>query len=86
MTVETERLCDEPGCDLPAFECVLPDGALNGYYCSKHAFDNGFCKMCGMFWAGMESFDFGNGYCDTCQVEVDIIDGTYDEPEDDDPD
>jgi len=72
-------LCDEDGCEKEGCECTLPDGTLGGRYCTTHAFRNGFCKGCGMFWAGIESFDFGSGYCDNCRTD-------WDEPEWDEDD
>ncbi len=72
--VDIEGLrCMEEGCGNIGFECYLPDdGDEASYaYCAEHAFDNGFCKRCGQFWAGIESFDFGKGYCDNCQYELD---------------
>jgi hypothetical protein len=41
-------------------------------YCFEHAAENGFCYSCGIFCAGIESFDFGEyrGLCDICADEV----------------
>lgn len=54
------------------------------YFCPTHAFDNGYCKGCGRFFGGIESFDFGSGYCDDCQNEIDRNDELDDELDDDD--
>lgn len=42
------------------------------YLCFEDAIKQGFCGICGLFCAGMESFDFGRfpGYCDNCQDEI----------------
>ena len=32
---------------------------------------NGYCAGCGMFYAGIERFDFGGGFCEECQAELD---------------
>lgn len=40
------------------------------YYCWEHAQRNGFCKLCGEFWGGVESFDFGSGFCENCADTV----------------
>jgi hypothetical protein len=66
--------CDEEGCAEQGIPCWLPDemdGEPGAYYCSKHAFENGYCKWCGRFFGGIEHFDFGQGYCDDCQSEID---------------
>lgn len=53
--------CQEAGCTLDGFACYLPDYDSTNepyFYCSEHAFNNGFCKMCGSFNGGLESFEF----------------------------
>jgi len=40
------------------------------FYCANHAQAGGFCYSCGGFFGGMESFDFGDGLCDDCEVEM----------------
>ncbi|MCK6483768.1 MAG: hypothetical protein HUU22_19030 [Phycisphaerae bacterium] len=72
--------------DLPLVECHYPDGDDAGIYCSEHMPDC-FCIGCGVFSAGIESFDFPvehgllPGYCDCCSDmirtdagELDLID------------
>ena len=64
--------CEEPGCtSFDAFPCVHePDEKNPSLFCSEHAFQHGYCSICGQFWAGIESFDFGPGYCENCKSEV----------------
>ncbi len=88
------RRCDEKGCKgVAQVWCFLPGDytpegeEFDGAYCSEHAEQNGFCRMCGQFWAGVESFHFGtyHGYCDNCRYEVEREeDLEYDEWEDSD--
>jgi hypothetical protein len=63
--------CDHEGCYEEGEECFLPEGNAFGepdcYYCPAHVFEHGFCAGCGQFWSGVESFDFGNGFCDNCK-------------------
>jgi hypothetical protein len=62
--------CQHPGCTNGANPCFLePWGQPYEYYCFTHAFEHGYCKGCGQFFAGIESFDFGPGYCDNCRAE-----------------
>lgn len=69
--------CEKDGCAKEGKPCYLPDwgdepsdGKPDFYYCYEHIHSQGFCKMCGQFWAGVESFDFGNGYCDNCNFAL----------------
>lgn len=73
------HLCQEPGCMRPAIACEVPwvIGDPLGkepdyeWYCPVHAHKNGYCYMCGHFWAGVEMFDFNrSGLCENCQSEV----------------
>lgn len=66
---EHPQTCNEEGCANEGMACYYshlheePDG----WYCGKHAHDAGFCPGCGLFWAGIESFDFSRtGYCENC--------------------
>lgn len=69
------KLCQHEGCDQPGIECELPwvygdpidKPPEYEYYCAEHAFEHGYCYMCGHFWAGCEAFDFGRGHlCPNC--------------------
>lgn len=77
--------CLNKGCTERGEPCILRAGYgveekdVVYWYCSKHSQRHGFCFMCGEFWGGMESFDFGNGLCPNCKDEVE--EDEYDEPE-----
>lgn len=65
------KKCMEEGCTNDGLECMLPDGDEPYTYCMDHAGPNGFCKMCGSFWGGIESFEFIHpNICDDCQTEI----------------
>jgi hypothetical protein len=76
-----EAPCQHYGCKEMGFACYLPDPEYEPeYFCSEHAFDHGYCKMCGSFNGGIESFEFINGgYCDECMTEMELNDGIDDE-------
>jgi hypothetical protein len=62
--------CEEPGCDEEGCPCYLePWGKIHSFYCVEHSQIHGFCVGCGQFWGGIESFDFGPGWCDNCALE-----------------
>lgn len=52
--------------------CLDPWERPIAYLCSTHARRQGFCGGCGLFCAGITSFDFGEppGFCDNCQAEI----------------
>lgn len=87
------HICMEDGCwKLDTVACFLPDydspiileenDKPSYYYCHEHC--NGFCRRCGQFWSGIESFDFQHpSYCDNC---YDQITDNYDEGQEDDYD
>lgn len=74
--------CEHEGCNREGSPCFLnaddKGDDPNGYYCFEHAQEAGFCYLCGMFWGGIESFDFGDGRCDNCRSEGDYDDGYWD--------
>lgn len=83
--------CEQENCEEEAIECILIDidgSEHKAYFCSKHAYDNGFCGLCGHFFAGFEFFDFpeayGNirGYCDECSEMIKTECGEYNDYED----
>lgn len=39
-------------------------------YCMECVQKLGYCYICGEFWAGVGSFDFGPGYCENCAAEI----------------
>jgi hypothetical protein len=66
-----------------AIECRLSPGddEPDYRYCADCADKNGFCICCGIFSAGVDSFDFGRypGYCDNCQDELRADDERWEE-------
>lgn len=73
--IENGIQCEQDGnpCYLNPF-----DPEPNGFYCYEHSHDEGFCPMCNIFWAGVESFDFGRGLCPNCQDEIDAEEHDWD--------
>jgi len=84
--------CEHKNCEEEeAIECILIDNLGNEhteYLCSEHAYESGFCCLCGHFFAGFEWFDFpeahGNirGYCDECSDMIRDECGENDREED----
>jgi hypothetical protein len=92
--IETLKLikhqCEEPGCTEQGSQCHLLDyGDHSGpavdvyeYYCPEHATKNGYCWLCGEFWAGNEEFDLEPSHlCPNCKSEVDSESGEVDPEE-----
>lgn len=80
-----QRQCQHPGCTKEGIPCLLQwwDETPEEYFCSKHAFKHGYCPGCGVFWAGVESFDFGSsGLCEQCLDQIRADTGYYDEEDD----
>lgn len=75
MTESKTENCRHPGCSENGTGCFLPDnqtGEPDEYYCLNHCQEHGYCYMCGQFWGGVESFEFGSilggieGLCENC--------------------
>lgn len=67
------NFCAEKGCGAKGYECwYAPWEKAEVLYCSTHAQQHGFCRGCGAFCAGIESFDFGpyHGFRDNCAWEI----------------
>ncbi len=52
------------------------------YLCGKHMFQSGYCPGCGLFWGGVESFEFSDHHlCENCESELreedDEMEATY---------
>ena len=87
-----DGMCHEPGCTEHGMACWLPDYYGTGgtrpdaYYCHRHIEHTGFCKGCGSFWGGIESFDFAlhgyPGYCDNCAFQLRADDRPWNGPDD----
>lgn len=81
--------CEHPGCRNEGAQCYYPNGDIlaspDAWYCGLHAHRAGFCKGCGQFWGGVESFEFNRqGLCDDCQMDEDSEGERGDEPFEDD--
>lgn len=83
--------CQQDGCQAEGIACYLPDwddepkgdSRPDFYYCWEHCQQNGFCKLCGQFWGGVEMFDFGSGFCEFCEDAVQYDFGEYDRADED---
>jgi len=74
-----QHRCEVKGCKEEPIPCIrYADDPEPSWICPGHASDLGFCSICGLFWAGIESFDFGPGCCEHCAAEVE------EEPNEDD--
>lgn len=86
-----KAVCQEEGNAI--FSIFQPDEPI-GYYCDEHCFENGACRGCYQFLAGLESFDFSqSGFCGGCDEEIardfsdyDGDDDEYNYDDDDDDD
>jgi len=79
---EPRHTCDHDGCEQDGDPCFLPDdpeGKPSHHYCDAHAHENGFCSLCGGFFGGIESFEFGNGLCEICDDAVRSDAGEFDD-------
>jgi hypothetical protein len=65
--------CWEPGCDRDGAAVFAPwEDQPCAAYCGEHAAKNGFCRGCGYFSAGFESFDFSKRprFCSDCVSQI----------------
>ncbi len=67
-----EHRCQCEGCSsTDTVACTLDDETGDpDYFCIEHAPFMGHCYICGQFWGGIESFDFGPGYCEHCRGDI----------------
>ena len=69
---ERQPFCQN--CRAPyAIRCRLIDDKTLDYHvetlCGECAVNNGYCRGCGEFWAGVSSFDFSTtGICENCRA------------------
>jgi hypothetical protein len=72
--------CQEPGCKQKGEPCFYPNGETE-FCCWDHKAKHGFCKYCGQFWGGIESFHFHGmpGVCDECEEEIKYQNGEFDD-------
>lgn len=75
--------CQQCGED-NATACYLPepysrDRMPDEMLCAVHAGRAGYCRSCGDFWGGIESFEFLHpGLCDNCDDQIRADFGTDD--------
>lgn len=91
MTDEKERIkCQHENCTEEGTPCFFPDNETetpDEYFCTEHAFDQGYCYLCGQFFSGIERFDFPETYggirglCESCDDEIKTELEEYDEEE-----
>lgn len=79
--------CAEDGCWAKGRDCYLPDNEdrkPDEWLCGEHSHGAGYCRSCGQFNGGIESFDFRrNGLCDNCDYQIRADMGEFDEPDED---
>jgi hypothetical protein len=70
--------CQHLGCNRTGEPCFItnisdlgvdPDQPYE-WYCLTHRFEHGYCSAYGQFNAGVGNFDFGYGYCESCEGEA----------------
>lgn len=74
-------------CRVPEYESVyhrdpdMKEAIMIEHLCPDHAYDAGYCTLCGEFWGGIESFDFENPshLCEHCIQQVRDEQGDYDD-------
>ena len=85
-TWESGHKCEHNGCfENGEVACHVPElHGENGriyddtnirvveHLCSNHAYEAGYCTLCGDFWGGIESFDFNNPshLCENCKEQI----------------
>lgn len=83
--------CQEPNCTNEGTPCFYPDNDTETpdcYYCTEHAYSQGFCYLCGLFWSCVNTFEFPTiygivpGLCENCSDDIKTELGE-DEDEDD---
>ena len=79
--------CHEPLCNNHANLYRYPEleneeSTIAVLYCPKHAVEHGFCRNCGAFAGGLDSFEYGPtaGYCPSCAGDI-CIEKEYDDYE-----
>lgn len=79
--------CEHEGCFKDgSVECHVPaeqDIELIEHLCQDHAYEVGYCTLCGSFWGGIESFDFNNPQmlCENCLDQLKTELGEYEAEE-----
>jgi len=85
QTILRIKFCEECGTTKGLVDCWLfnyeTGKEQHWTYCVDCAPKQGFCWACGQFWGGVESFDFGPGYCENCASEIEEEEEYYEEYE-----
>lgn len=79
---QSHDCCDSCGKSTDGLMCCeYPHDGSQFKLCPSCMEDSGFCLRCGVFSAGIESFDFSDipGYCIDCVQELREDFGEYDE-------
>ncbi len=77
-------ICECGNCEQPGEACgggYDDQDEPTGYFCDAHMHAAGNCRMCRQFFGAVESFEFGNGFCDDCAWEI-KHDADHDDEED----
>lgn len=67
------QTCEHEGCQNVGMPCYIrwSDTEPAEWCCDEHIYEAGYCRVCGLFNAGLESFDFGgDGLCASCREEL----------------
>src|SRR5579859_4290086 len=85
---EEVHVCSHESCaSTDTMPCYLGgEREPDDWYCDDHISAAGFCKGCGMFSVGIESFDFSAipGFCAECVDFIHTEEAMEDEFDDDD--
>jgi len=68
-------ICQHPGCkETIVIQCFFPYEELSDdedqFYCVNHCNEHGYCQGCGVFWRGIETFDFAEEFCENCRAQT----------------
>lgn len=79
----TRPYCQHEGCREKGHPCYLPmSDQPDELLCWHHSRQAGYCPSCGLFWAGVDSFDFSQSeVCENCRHEFINDSGEYDDDE-----
>lgn len=70
--------CQHKGCTKDSdVVCIVPEQDNTGiqvieHLCEEHAYESGYCVLCGEFWGGIETFDIDNPshLCENCLEQI----------------
>ncbi len=58
--------CSRPGCLLPGRACYDADDVGGEWLCREHAYDAGYCTVCGVWAADCMGYDLAPHLCEDC--------------------